>query len=100
MARDLDKWIEKVKRCEYLQEEELKALTDYVKEILVEESNVQPVNAPVTVSAASRASTTLASRVCLPASPRSGACKLLFFGNETVGRLTPCMRCRRRAGLR
>jgi serine/threonine-protein phosphatase 6 catalytic subunit len=49
MGLDLDEWIEKVKKCESLQEEELKALCEYVKEILVEESNVQPVNAPVTV---------------------------------------------------
>ena len=48
-ALDLDNWIEKCKRCEHLAEEELKALCDYVKEILVEESNVQPVSAPVTV---------------------------------------------------
>lgn len=45
----LDAWLEKIKRCEHLGEEELKALCEYVKEILVEESNVQPVNAPVTV---------------------------------------------------
>ena len=77
---ELDRWIEKVKRCEYLAEEELKGLCDYVrtanapgcwrplplavlkglrdflqvKEILVEESNVQPVNAPVTVSSAAK----------------------------------------------
>jgi serine/threonine-protein phosphatase 6 catalytic subunit len=49
MNGDLDKWIAKVKACEHLAEEELKTLCDYVKEILVEESNVQPVNAPVTV---------------------------------------------------
>mmetsp|Transcript_32901 Transcript_32901/g.83511 ORF Transcript_32901/g.83511 Transcript_32901/m.83511 type:complete len:306 (-) Transcript_32901:864-1781(-) len=49
MALELDAWLEKVKKCEYLAEEELKALCEYVKEILVEESNVQPVNAPVTV---------------------------------------------------
>ena len=84
MGVDLDKWTEKVRRCEYLAEDELKALCEYVraascldalgcmpaealiccsgsrwpdssgkylqvKEILVEESNVQPVNAPVTV---------------------------------------------------
>jgi hypothetical protein len=49
MHNDLDKWIEKVRKCEHLAEEELKTLCDYVKEILVEESNVQPVNAPVTV---------------------------------------------------
>jgi serine/threonine-protein phosphatase 6 catalytic subunit len=87
----LDKWIEKIRRCEFLAEDELKALCEYVslrsalnvrappppppptrahaappalsplkrlpqtpqqqqvKEILVEESNVQPVRAPVTV---------------------------------------------------
>lgn len=46
---DLDRWIEKVKRCEYLTEIELKQLCDTVKEILIEESNVQPVNSPVVV---------------------------------------------------
>ncbi len=86
MGVDLDKWTEKVRRCEYLAEDELKALCEYVggpshtaalimmlqqpwsivqqadgpttrgtylqvKEILVEESNVQPVNAPGTVRA-------------------------------------------------
>jgi len=46
---DLDKWIAKVRRCEHLEETELKQLCDMVKEILMEESNVQPVNSPVTV---------------------------------------------------
>jgi len=46
---DLDAWIAKVQRCEYLAEEELKALCELVKDILVEESNVQPVSSPVTV---------------------------------------------------
>jgi serine/threonine-protein phosphatase 6 catalytic subunit len=90
MGVDLDKWTEKVRRCEYLAEDELKALCEYVggplhpccashdvanalvcwsssrcpttwgtylqvKEILVEESNVQPVNAPVTVRSGSAA---------------------------------------------
>lgn len=83
MALELDAWLEKVRKCEYLAEDELKTLCEYVrdmvhsacahgrclrqpsyagayrillptipqvKEILVEESNVQPVNAPVTVS--------------------------------------------------
>jgi hypothetical protein len=31
MGVDLDKWIEKVKRCEYLLEDELKALCEYVR---------------------------------------------------------------------
>jgi hypothetical protein len=30
MAVDLDKWIEKVKKTEYLAEDELKALCEYV----------------------------------------------------------------------
>jgi len=42
-------WIEKVRRCEHLTESELKQLCDLVREILMEESNVQPVNSPVTV---------------------------------------------------
>lgn len=46
---DLDKWIEKVQRCEHLPEPDLKKLCNYVKSILIEESNVQPVASPVTV---------------------------------------------------
>lgn len=46
---DCDKWIEKVRRCEHLSETELKMLCDKVKEILMEESNVQPVHSPVIV---------------------------------------------------
>jgi len=45
----VDGWIEKVRRCQHLTEGELKQLCDMVKEILMEESNVQPVNSPVTV---------------------------------------------------
>jgi diadenosine tetraphosphatase ApaH/serine/threonine PP2A family protein phosphatase len=45
----LDGWIEKLMKCQYLEECELKQLTDMVKEILVEGSSVQPVNGPVTV---------------------------------------------------
>ncbi|RZB94374.1 Phytochrome-associated serine/threonine-protein phosphatase isoform B [Glycine soja] len=46
---DLDQWISKVKDGQHLLEEELQLLCEYVKEILIEESNVQPVNSPVTV---------------------------------------------------
>jgi len=46
---ELDQWIEKVKRCDYLPEQELKRLCNMVKSILIEESNVQPVSSPVTV---------------------------------------------------
>eukprot|EP00457_Paulinella_chromatophora_P006066 gb/GEZN01006084.1/.p1 GENE.gb/GEZN01006084.1/~~gb/GEZN01006084.1/.p1 ORF type:complete len:348 (+),score=76.09 gb/GEZN01006084.1/:74-1117(+) len=45
----VDGWIEKVRKCDHLTEVELKQLCDMVKEILLEESNVQPVNSPVTV---------------------------------------------------
>ncbi|KAH8501861.1 hypothetical protein H0E87_016582 [Populus deltoides] len=46
---DLDQWIAKVKEGQHLLEDELQLLCEYVKEILIEESNVQPVNSPVTV---------------------------------------------------
>ena len=49
-AMDLEKWTQKVRSGEFLAEEDLKALCDLVKEVLVEESNVQPVSSPVTVS--------------------------------------------------
>lgn len=48
---DLDRQIEQLKRCEHLKESEVKALCTKAKEILVDESNVQRVDAPVTVSA-------------------------------------------------
>ncbi|XP_037935625.1 serine/threonine-protein phosphatase 6 catalytic subunit [Teleopsis dalmanni] len=46
---DLDKWVEIVKDCKYLPENDLKKLCDIVCEILLEESNIQPVSTPVTV---------------------------------------------------
>mmetsp|Transcript_18955 Transcript_18955/g.29621 ORF Transcript_18955/g.29621 Transcript_18955/m.29621 type:complete len:306 (-) Transcript_18955:157-1074(-) len=49
MGADLDGWIAKVRACEYLPENDLKLLCQMVKDLLVEESNVQPVQAPVTV---------------------------------------------------
>lgn len=47
---DLDRQIEQLRRCEPLKESEVKALCMKAMEILVEESNVQRVDAPVTVS--------------------------------------------------
>lgn len=47
---NLDEQIERLKRCEYLKESEVKALCDRAREILIDESNVQRVDAPVTVS--------------------------------------------------
>uniref|UniRef100_A0A7S2Z523 Serine/threonine-protein phosphatase n=1 Tax=Chloropicon laureae TaxID=464258 RepID=A0A7S2Z523_9CHLO len=49
MVLDLDKCIAKVRQCEYLTEDELKELCEIVKELLLEESNVQAVYSPVTV---------------------------------------------------
>ena len=46
---DLDRQIETLRRCEYIKEAEVKALCAKAREILVEESNVQRVDAPVTV---------------------------------------------------
>jgi serine/threonine-protein phosphatase 4 catalytic subunit len=45
----LDEQIERLKRCEYLKESEVKELCEKALEILVEESNVQRVDAPVTL---------------------------------------------------
>lgn len=54
MSTDLDRQIEQLKRCEPLKESEVKALCLKAMEILVEESNVQRVDAPVTVSHSTR----------------------------------------------
>ena len=48
---DLDKWIDQLKKCEYIKESEVKTLCQRAKDILIEESNVQNVESPVTVSA-------------------------------------------------
>ena len=47
---DLDRQIEQLRRCEVIKEAEVKALCSKAREILVEESNVQRVDSPVTVS--------------------------------------------------
>ena len=46
---DLDRQIEQLRRCEHLKESEVKALCARAREILVDESNVQRVDAPVTI---------------------------------------------------
>lgn len=46
---DLDAWIEQLKNCRYLAEDELRKLCKLVKSILMEESNVQPIRGPVTI---------------------------------------------------
>ena len=44
-----DKWIETIKQSKCLSEHDLKILCDKVRELLCEESNVQPVSAPVII---------------------------------------------------
>jgi len=49
MSLDLDKMVDYAKQCKYLPESDLKKLCDYVCNLQMEESNVQPVSTPVTV---------------------------------------------------
>lgn len=49
MGSDLDRQIEQLRRCEVIKESEVKDLCNKAREILVEESNVQRVDAPVTI---------------------------------------------------
>ena len=44
-----DVWITKLMECAPLSEADVKRLCDKAREILIEESNVQPVHAPVTI---------------------------------------------------
>lgn len=47
---DLDRQIAQLRKCETISENEVKNLCSKAREILIEESNVQRVDAPVTVS--------------------------------------------------
>jgi serine/threonine-protein phosphatase 4 catalytic subunit len=49
VSSDLDRQIAVLRRCELIKESEVKTLCAKAREILVEESNVQRVDAPVTV---------------------------------------------------
>ena len=49
MGGDLDSWIASVRKCELISEGDLKHLCEYVQEIMLEESTVQPVSSPVTI---------------------------------------------------
>lgn len=46
---EVDSWIEQLNRCECLSEIEAKTLCENVREILINEDNVQNVLTPVTV---------------------------------------------------
>jgi len=91
---DLDHWIEQLKQCRPLLERDVKSLCEKAVEILVEESNVQRVDAPVTLcepllSSSGTATTPLCSRLLnsqalsygvrfsQPHLPRSASCQSL-----------------------
>jgi len=46
---NMEGWLEQCKNCNSLTEQEMKQLCEMVKELLIEESNVQPVCSPVTI---------------------------------------------------
>jgi serine/threonine-protein phosphatase 2A catalytic subunit len=48
-TNNLDAWLEKLYACKPLTETEVRSLCEQAKEILQDESNVQPVRAPVTI---------------------------------------------------
>ncbi|TID30162.1 hypothetical protein CANINC_001254 [Pichia inconspicua] len=47
--RGPDQWFEDIKNCKALPENDMKQLCEKVKDLLMEESNIQPVKSPVTV---------------------------------------------------
>lgn len=49
VERGPDQWLEDIKNCKYLPESDMKVLCEKVKDLLMEESNIQPVKSPVTV---------------------------------------------------
>lgn len=49
-SNDLDRQIEQLRQCEILAEHDVKVLCSKAREIFIEESNVQRVDSPVTVS--------------------------------------------------
>jgi serine/threonine-protein phosphatase PP1 catalytic subunit len=48
-TQTIDSWIETLKQCKHIPEQDVKTLCEMVKELLLEESNVQPISAPVSV---------------------------------------------------
>jgi len=48
MEKDIDAWIEKLKKCQKIEENEVKLLCDLARPILEKEQNVHPIETPVT----------------------------------------------------
>lgn len=46
---EIDEYIEKLKKCDYISEKEVKKLCEKAKEILVNEENVIYLSSPITV---------------------------------------------------
>jgi len=46
---DVDQWLATIRTCTPLPEADMRRLCTLVKELLIEESNIQPVHTPVTV---------------------------------------------------
>jgi hypothetical protein len=46
---EIEKYIETLKKCEYIMEKEVKFLCEKAKEILIKEENVVYLNSPITV---------------------------------------------------
>lgn len=44
-----DRWLAQLRECKHLPEADMKALCERVRALLLEESNIQPVSAPVTI---------------------------------------------------
>lgn len=49
MSEKVDRWLSTVQAGNVLPERDLRLLCEKIKEILIEESNIQPVSAPVTI---------------------------------------------------
>ena len=46
---DVDLWLNQLKQGKVLEERDLRNVCEKIKELLIEESNIQPVQAPVAV---------------------------------------------------
>uniref|UniRef100_A0A8C8IAK7 Protein-serine/threonine phosphatase n=1 Tax=Oncorhynchus tshawytscha TaxID=74940 RepID=A0A8C8IAK7_ONCTS len=80
---DLDKYVEIARQCKYLPENDLKRLCDYVCDLLLEESNVQPVSTPVTVCGDIHGQ--VLSHFLFDTFPKFYLVNIFFFLNCTVG---------------
>ena len=76
---DLDRQIEQLRRCEYIKESEVKALCQKAREILVDESNVQRVDAPVTVHASMFAPTPIVKKILNTGTLHFGCRSVVIF---------------------